>query len=66
MPKHPWKGSLNARRLKLALAIIGLILTVIAIRLKDDRITWVAIAFLAAAFLMRFFAPSEGRKRSGS
>ena len=41
------------RRIKLALAFVGLALAGIAVGLDDRRITWMAIAFLAAALAVR-------------
>ena len=41
------------RRIKLGLAFVGLALAGIAVALDDRRITWMAIAFLAAAMAVR-------------
>jgi hypothetical protein len=41
------------RRVKLALALLGLVLAGVAVALDDRRITWMAIAFLAAALAVR-------------
>lgn len=45
------------RRIKLALAFVGLGLAGLAIAIDDPRITWAAIAFLAAALAVRLLAP---------
>jgi hypothetical protein len=45
------------RRVKLALAIVGMGIAGLAIAIDDRRITWVAIAFLAAALAVRLLAP---------
>ncbi len=41
------------RRIKLGLASAGLVLAGVAVATEDRRITWVAIAFLAAALAVR-------------
>ena len=41
------------RRIKLALAFIGLALSGLAVALGDPRVTWAAIAFLAGALAVR-------------
>lgn len=45
------------RRVKLALAFVGLVLAGLAVGLDNRRITWMAIAFLAAALAVRMLAP---------
>ena len=41
------------RRIKLAFVAIGLVAAVVAVATDDRRITWVAIAFLAASLVIR-------------
>ncbi len=41
------------RRIKLAFVAIGLVGAVVAVATEDRRITWVAIAFLAASLVIR-------------
>jgi hypothetical protein len=41
------------RRVKLALAFVGMALAGVAVALDDRRVTWMAIAFLAAALAVR-------------
>ena len=40
--------------LKLALGAIGCIVFLYGIRANDSRLRWIAVAFLVAAFLVRF------------
>jgi hypothetical protein len=51
------------RRVKLALAFVGMGLAGLAIAVDDRRITWAAIAFLAAALAVRLV---ERRRDSSS
>lgn len=44
-------------RAKLALALIGVVLFAAGIRFEDGRLRFVAIAFVAAAWLLRFVRP---------
>jgi hypothetical protein len=48
------------RRIKLALAMIGFVLAGVAVALEDRRVTWAAIAFLAAALAVRLVGTREG------
>lgn len=41
--------------MKLALAAVGIITWAYGVREDDHRIRWLGIAFLACAFLLRFF-----------
>ena len=51
-------------RLKLALGIGALAAFAWGVRTGDERATWVAIALLAAAFLLRFVgSPASPRRR---
>ena len=45
------------RRIKLALAFIGLALAGLAVAIDDPRVTWAAIAFLAGALAVRLVSP---------
>ena len=45
---------------KLALVAIGIFVWAYGVRVDDRTITWIGIAFLVAAFLLRFV----GRRRS--
>jgi predicted permease len=47
----------TATRLKLALAIVGLILFAVGVRLNNDVLRWAAIGVVAIAFLLRFVKP---------
>lgn len=49
------------RRIKLALALVGMVLAGVAVALDDRRITWMAIAFLAGALAVRIVERREGR-----
>jgi hypothetical protein len=44
-------------RIKLALAIIGIIVFAAGVRLEHTVLRWVGIGFVAAAFLARFVKP---------
>jgi hypothetical protein len=44
-------------RIKLALAIIGIIVFAAGVRLEHTVLRWVGIGFVAAAFLARFVRP---------
>lgn len=50
-------------RLKLALAIGALAAFAWGVRTGDRRATWVAIALLAGAFLLRFVGPPAPPRR---
>ena len=52
---------LNVITLRLVLAGIGLVLFIYGARTGDERMRWAAIAFVAAAVLLRFLSP--GRRR---
>ncbi len=47
-----------ATRLKLALAIVGLALFAVGVRLENERLRWAAIVVVAIAFLLRFVKPA--------
>ncbi|HRP08127.1 MAG TPA: hypothetical protein PLL69_06520 [Gemmatimonadales bacterium] len=47
------------RRVKLALAVVGLVLAGVAVFTEDQRITWAAISFLAAALVIRLIDSSR-------
>lgn len=53
----------RASRLKLALAIGALAAFAWGVRTGDERGTWVAIALLAGAFLLRFAGPPAPPRR---
>jgi hypothetical protein len=57
---------MSRNRLKLFLSLTGLALTAVALKLRDDRVTWAAIAFLAAAVLVRFVKWPTNPSSSGS
>jgi hypothetical protein len=42
-------------QVKLALAVIGLILFAAGVRLENDRLRWAAVIAVALAFGLRFF-----------
>lgn len=42
-------------KIKLALAIVGIILFATGVRLDHTVLRWIGIAFVAAAFLTRFY-----------
>ncbi|HSA55137.1 MAG TPA: hypothetical protein VLE53_05500 [Gemmatimonadaceae bacterium] len=44
-------------RVKLALALVGVIVFAAGIRLDDGRLRYVGIGFVAAAWLLRFVKP---------
>ena len=46
--------------IKLALVAVGILVWAYGVRVDDRTITWIGIAFLVAAFLLRFL----GRRRS--
>jgi len=48
------------RRVKLALAFVGMALAGVAVALDDRRVTWMAIAFLAAALAVRIVERRRG------
>lgn len=43
---------------------LGVVLALVAVRLDDRRITWVAIGVLGLAFALRFAGPRPGADRS--
>lgn len=43
-----------ATRVKLGLAIAGLVVFAAGVRWEDDRLRWAAIVLVAIAFLLRF------------
>ena len=50
-------------RIKLALAVVGVLIWVWGTRVGDGRIQWLGIGFLAAAVLMRFLRrPPSGTR----
>lgn len=44
-------------KVKLALALMGLIIFAAGVRFDDTRLRWTAIAFVALAWVMRFAGP---------
>ena len=49
--------------LKLALAIVGILIWFFGNRAGDERLRWVGIALLVAAVLLRFLKPRRGGQR---
>ena len=49
-------------RLRMVFAAIGLVLALVAIAVDDQRITWVAIAMLAAAVALRFVGRGSAKR----
>ena len=47
----------NVTRIKLALAIMGIVIFAAGIRMDNSQVRVIAIAFLAAAFALRFVKP---------
>ena len=47
--------------IKLGLAVIGLAVFFYGRHIEDDRLRWLAMAFLIAAFLLRFWKPIAGQ-----
>ena len=45
--------------IKLGLAVIGLATFFYGRHIEDDRLRWLAMAFLVAAFLLRFWKPRQ-------
>lgn len=43
--------------IKLGLAVIGLVVFFYGRWVEDDRLRWLAMGFLVAAFLLRFWKP---------
>ena len=43
--------------IKLGLAVVGLIVFFYGRYVEDDRLRWLAMGFLVAAFLLRFWKP---------
>ena len=50
-------------QLRLAAALIGVIIWAYAYRADDNRLRWIGIAFLALALLFRFAEPRRPRRR---
>jgi hypothetical protein len=48
-------------RIKLLLAVAGVCVWGLGVRLQDDRITWLGVALLASAFLLRFAGRRDPR-----
>lgn len=46
-------------RIKLALAVIGLVLFAAGVRMDHQGLRWTGIGFVVAAFLMRFIRESR-------
>lgn len=46
-------------RLKLVVAVVGLGVWVVGLRMGEDRLRWAGIALLAGAFLLRLLSPRE-------
>jgi hypothetical protein len=44
-------------RIKLALALIGVVLFAAGVRLDDSRLRYIGIGFVAAAWILRFVKP---------
>lgn len=53
-------------RLKVALSLLGLLLAIVAIAVDDPRITWVAIAMLAASVSLRFVIKGREKREQRS
>lgn len=53
-------------RLRLAFAALGLVLAIVAIAVNDRRVTWVAIAMLAASVALRFVGRSREKREERS
>lgn len=51
--------------LKLGLGAIGVILWAYAVRTDDRALSWIGIAFLVAAFLLRFWRRRDGEPGKG-
>lgn len=49
-------------RLKLLVAAAGVIMWGFGVRWQDERVTWVGVALLAAAFFLRFLGRREPRR----
>lgn len=52
-------------RLRLVLALAGMVFAVAGIATEDRRIVWVAIGLLAISFLLRLVRRRRGRDRPG-
>ena len=50
--------------IKLGLAVIGLAVFFYGRYMEDDRVRWLAMGFLVAAFLLRFWRPKSGQASS--
>jgi hypothetical protein len=46
-------------KVKLALTIMGLIIFAAGVRMDDSRLRGIAIAFVALAWVMRFYKPKQ-------
>jgi len=46
-------------RVKLAFAVIGLIIFAAGVRLEHSRLRWIGIAFVAAAWILRLLKPGR-------
>jgi hypothetical protein len=44
-------------RIKLALALIGVVIFAAGVRLDDSRLRYIGIGFVAAAWILRFVKP---------
>lgn len=53
-------------RLRSAFAALGLVLAIVAIAVDDRRVTWVAIAMLAASVALRFVGRSREKREERS
>jgi hypothetical protein len=53
------------QRLKLAFSLLGLLLAIVAIAFNDPRVTWVAIAMLAASVALRFVGRRSRKRAEG-
>ena len=45
---------MNLVRFRFLLSLFGLLLALVAVLVKDPRVTWIAIIVLAVALLLRF------------
>ncbi len=48
-----------ATRIKLALAVIGLLLFAAGVRFENEQLRWAAIVVMGLAFLARFARPGD-------
>ncbi|HEX6314966.1 MAG TPA: hypothetical protein VFZ73_08910 [Gemmatimonadaceae bacterium] len=49
---------------KVALALIGLVLFGVGVRLEHQELRWAGLGFVVVAWLLRFAGPRTSRRRS--